>query len=207
MHEYLKGCCVFVQFPWILADYSSEELDLSDPRVFRDLSKPVAVQNERNAKAVREKYSSFSCWGILLKTFEHSSMKFNLSLCTFRYESFEDPTGTIDRFHYGTHYSNAAGVMHYMIRVEPFTSLHIQLQSGRWGWLSSPSSSFSLSFFLASGLAHTCWLVSGLTAPTASSTPSQRRGKPSWTIPTMSRSSSQSSSTSLNFWRTKMVSR
>ncbi|TKS66257.1 Neurobeachin-like protein 1 [Collichthys lucidus] len=89
-------------FPWILADYTSEELDLSDPRVFRDLSKPVAVLNERNAKAVREKY-----------------------------ESFEDPTGTIDRFHYGTHYSNAAGVMHYLIRVEPFTSLHIQLQSGR----------------------------------------------------------------------------
>ncbi|XP_067349895.1 neurobeachin-like protein 1 isoform X4 [Channa argus] len=90
-------------FPWILADYTSEELDLSDPQVFRDLSKPVAVLNDRNAKAVREKY-----------------------------ESFEDPTGTIDRFHYGTHYSNAAGVMHYLIRVEPFTSLHIQLQSGRF---------------------------------------------------------------------------
>lgn len=48
-----------------------------------------------------------------------------------RYESFEDPTGAIDKFHYGTHYSNAAGVMHYMIRMEPFTTLHIQLQSGR----------------------------------------------------------------------------
>uniref|UniRef100_A0A674AT04 Neurobeachin-like protein 2 n=1 Tax=Salmo trutta TaxID=8032 RepID=A0A674AT04_SALTR len=90
-------------FPWILSDYTSEELDLTDPGVFRDLSKPVAVLNERNAKAVREKY-----------------------------ESFEDPTGTIDRFHYGTHYSNAAGVMHYLIRVEPFTSLHITLQSGRF---------------------------------------------------------------------------
>uniref|UniRef100_K7GGM5 BEACH domain-containing protein n=1 Tax=Pelodiscus sinensis TaxID=13735 RepID=K7GGM5_PELSI len=38
----------------------------------------------------------------------------------------------IDKFHYGTHYSNAAGVMHYMIRTEPFTTLHIQLQSGRF---------------------------------------------------------------------------
>lgn len=46
---------LFHQFPWILADYTSEELDLSDPRVFRDLSKPVAVLNERNAKVVREK--------------------------------------------------------------------------------------------------------------------------------------------------------
>lgn len=50
--------CLCHQFPWILADYTSEELDLSDPRVFRDLSKPVAVLNERNAKAVREKYVS-----------------------------------------------------------------------------------------------------------------------------------------------------
>uniref|UniRef100_A0A2K6LW53 Neurobeachin like 1 n=1 Tax=Rhinopithecus bieti TaxID=61621 RepID=A0A2K6LW53_RHIBE len=91
------------QFPWILQDYTSEELDLNNPAVFRDLSKPIGVVNEKNAKAMREKY-----------------------------ENFEDPMGTIDKFHYGTHYSNSAGVMHYLIRVEPFTTLHIQLQSGRF---------------------------------------------------------------------------
>lgn len=48
-----------------------------------------------------------------------------------RYEEFEDPTGTIAKFHYGTHYSNAAGVLYYLLRLEPFASLHIQLQSGR----------------------------------------------------------------------------
>nr|XP_020665996.1 neurobeachin-like protein 1 isoform X2 [Pogona vitticeps] len=90
-------------FPWILRDYTSEELDLNNPAVFRDLSKPIGVANEKNAKAVRE-----------------------------RYENFEDPLGIVDKFHYGTHYSNAAGVMHYLIRVEPFTTLHIQLQSGRF---------------------------------------------------------------------------
>nr|XP_056717431.1 neurobeachin-like protein 1 [Euleptes europaea] len=90
-------------FPWILRDYTSEELDLNNPAVFRDLSKPIGVANEKNSKAVQE-----------------------------RYENFEDPLGIIDKFHYGTHYSNAAGVMHYLIRVEPFTSLHIQLQSGRF---------------------------------------------------------------------------
>ncbi|KAK2529592.1 Nbeal1 [Columba guinea] len=90
-------------FPWILRDYTSEELDLNNPAVFRDLSKPIGVVNEKNAKAVKEKY-----------------------------ENFEDPLGMIDKFHYGTHYSNAAGVMHYLIRVEPFTTLHIQLQSGRF---------------------------------------------------------------------------
>ncbi|XP_037640849.1 neurobeachin-like protein 2 isoform X2 [Sebastes umbrosus] len=90
-------------FPWILCDYTSPILDLEDPSVFRDLSKPIGVVNARHAQNVREKY-----------------------------ESFEDSTGTIDKFHYGTHYSNAAGVMHYMIRMEPFTTLHIQLQSGRF---------------------------------------------------------------------------
>uniref|UniRef100_A0A8C1KFS1 Neurobeachin-like protein 2 n=1 Tax=Cyprinus carpio TaxID=7962 RepID=A0A8C1KFS1_CYPCA len=90
-------------FPWVLCDYTSAELDLEDPAVFRDLSKPIGVVNPRHAQNVREKY-----------------------------ESFEDPTATIDKFHYGTHYSNAAGVMHYMIRTEPLTSLHIQLQSGKF---------------------------------------------------------------------------
>ncbi|XP_063076336.1 neurobeachin-like protein 2 isoform X2 [Engraulis encrasicolus] len=90
-------------FPWVLCDYTSPVLDLEDPAVFRDLSKPIGVVNPRHAQSVKEKY-----------------------------ESFEDPTGAIDKFHYGTHYSNAAGVMHYMIRMEPFTSLHIQLQSGRF---------------------------------------------------------------------------
>ncbi|XP_029462161.1 neurobeachin-like protein 1 isoform X2 [Rhinatrema bivittatum] len=88
-------------FPWVLQDYTSEELDLNNPAVFRDLSKPIGVVNEKNASAVKEKF-----------------------------ENFEDPV--IDKFHYGTHYSNAAGVMHYLMRVEPFTSLHIQLQSGRF---------------------------------------------------------------------------
>ena len=49
-----------------------------------------------------------------------------------RYESFDDPTGLIKKFHYGTHYSNGATVMHYLIRMEPFTTLHIQLQSGKY---------------------------------------------------------------------------
>ncbi|KAG8124733.1 hypothetical protein E2320_019985, partial [Naja naja] len=90
-------------FPWILQDYTSEELDLNNPAVFRDLSKPIGIVNEKNVRAVKE-----------------------------RYDNFEDPLGIIDKFHYGTHYSNAAGVMHYLIRVEPFTTLHIQLQSGRF---------------------------------------------------------------------------
>ena len=47
-----------------------------------------------------------------------------------RYNNWE--SDAIPPFHYGTHYSNAASVMHYLIRMEPFTTLHIQLQSGKY---------------------------------------------------------------------------
>ena len=30
-------------FPWILADYDSEQLDLTNPHTFRDLSKPMGM--------------------------------------------------------------------------------------------------------------------------------------------------------------------
>ncbi len=50
-----------------------------------------------------------------------------------RYEEIDDPT--LGKFHFGSHYSNAAGIMHYLIRLEPFTSLHVELQSGRWAGL------------------------------------------------------------------------
>lgn len=90
-------------FPWILADYTSDTLDLTNPNTFRDLSKPIGVVNPKNEAEVRSKF-----------------------------DNFEDPTGAIPKFHYGTHYSNSAGVLHYLIRIEPFTSLHVELQSGRF---------------------------------------------------------------------------
>lgn len=43
------------QFPWVLQDYVSPVLDLSNPAVFRDLSKPIGVVNPKHAQLVREK--------------------------------------------------------------------------------------------------------------------------------------------------------
>lgn len=47
-----------------------------------------------------------------------------------RYASFEDPV--IPKFHYGSHYSSAGTVLYYLVRVEPFTTLSIQLQGGKF---------------------------------------------------------------------------
>lgn len=122
-----------------------------------------------------------------------------------RYESFEDPTGTIDKFHYGTHYSNAAGVMHYMIRMEPFTTLHIQLQSGRWGrWAVHDFAKFQVDT-VRWHIGACCCI--GLTAQTGSSTQWQQPGRLAWRVQLTSKSSSRSSSTSQNSCRTWTVRR
>nr|XP_037273796.1 LOW QUALITY PROTEIN: neurobeachin-like protein 1 [Rhipicephalus microplus] len=90
-------------FPWVLADYTSPKLELDSPSVYRDLSRPIGIVNPKNIEEVKAKY-----------------------------DSFVDITGTVEKFHFGTHYSNSAGVLHYLVRLEPFTSLHIELQSGRF---------------------------------------------------------------------------
>ncbi|KAH1155653.1 hypothetical protein GLYMA_18G223300v4 [Glycine max] len=88
-------------FPWILSDYSSESLDLSNPSSYRDLSKPVGALNPDRLNRFQE-----------------------------RYASFDDPV--IPKFHYGSHYSSAGTVLYYLVRVEPFTTLAIQLQGGKF---------------------------------------------------------------------------
>ncbi|GAB2271630.1 BEACH domain-containing protein C2 [Dionaea muscipula] len=47
-----------------------------------------------------------------------------------RYSNFDDPA--IPKFHYGSHYSTAGTVLYYLARVEPFTTLSIQLQGGKF---------------------------------------------------------------------------
>jgi len=92
-------------FPWVLADYESATLDLSGntPGVFRDLSKPIGALNESRLHEILERYSSFDA---------------------------DTPINM--RFMYGSHYSSAGVVIFFLLRQEPFTSLAINLQGGRF---------------------------------------------------------------------------
>jgi hypothetical protein len=87
-------------FPWILNDYSSPELDLSDLSVYRDLTKPIGALSSKRLDHVMERMDSFEA---------------------------SDP----HKFHYGSHYSSGGVVLHYLLRMEPFASLHVELQGMR----------------------------------------------------------------------------
>ncbi len=95
-------------FPWVIADYSSEVLNLRDRRTFRDLRWPIGAQDEHQRKAILHRYREL--------------------------EAVYDPhdESSLPPFHYGTHYSVAGFVLWYLMRIEPYTSLHVQLQDGRF---------------------------------------------------------------------------
>ncbi len=88
-------------FPWVIADYESETLDLSDPASFRDLSKPIG-----------------------------SLMQGRAAAAAARYESLQD--GPVPPFHHGSHYSSPGTVLHYLVRMEPFTTHFLKLQDGHF---------------------------------------------------------------------------
>ena len=89
-------------FPWVLADYTSEALDLNNPKTFRDFSKPMGCQTPAREADYQDRYTQFAEMG-----------------------DQDAPA-----FHYGTHYSSAMIVSSYLIRLQPFVQSYLLLQGG-----------------------------------------------------------------------------
>ena len=104
-------------FPWILADYTSETIDVDanppPPGLFRDLSKPIGALNEKRLAKLQKELE------ILKESNEDMNMSsfscLNESPCLYR-----------------CHYSTAYYVLLYMIRLEPFTTMHILMQDDKF---------------------------------------------------------------------------
>lgn len=46
--------------PWVLQDYTSTTLDLKDPRIYRDLSKPIGALESNRLERLKERYLEMS---------------------------------------------------------------------------------------------------------------------------------------------------
>ena len=95
---------VSVVFPWVLSNYQGTKLDLSDPDNFRNLSLPMGALDADRLAQFQENY-----------------------------DTLDDPL--IPKFFYGSHYSTMAGVvLYFLVRLEPFTSLHVKMQDGHFDY-------------------------------------------------------------------------
>ncbi|XP_055840960.1 lysosomal-trafficking regulator isoform X2 [Episyrphus balteatus] len=95
-------------FPWILANYTTDVLDLTEKKNFRKLEKPIAVQHEENEQHYVNNY-----------TYINNTMT---SMGTLQ----------IKPYHYSSHYSNSGTVLHFLVRVPPFTSYFLRYQDNNF---------------------------------------------------------------------------
>jgi factor associated with neutral sphingomyelinase activation len=84
-------------FPWIISDYTSTQLDLTNESSFRDLSKPIGALNEQRLEMFKKRYKDMPS-----------------ELCN------NQP------FLYGTHYSTPGYVLFYLVRKYPQYQLKLQ---------------------------------------------------------------------------------
>ncbi|XP_021071161.1 lysosomal-trafficking regulator isoform X2 [Mus pahari] len=96
-------------FPFILSDYVSETLDLSDPSIYRNLSKPIAVQ-------YKEKEDRY------VDTYKYLEEEYRKGARE------DDPMPPVQPYHYGSHYSNSGTVLHFLVRMPPFTKMFLAYQ-------------------------------------------------------------------------------
>ncbi|BDA48009.1 probable protein FAN at N-terminal half [Coccomyxa sp. Obi] len=101
-------------FPWVIQDYGSASLDLSDPQTFRDLSKPIGALSPRRFRDFMERYR------------EQKMM----SEWTFTKVPGMLPPLQYPPFMYGCHYSTPGYVVFYLMRSQP--QLMLRLQNGRF---------------------------------------------------------------------------
>ena len=109
-------------FPWLLARYQADSCPLREAASFRDLQKPMGAQSAVRAEQFRK-----------------------------RHDEWEDPTSDTPPFHYGTHYSSAASVCSFLLRLQPFTDYHRALQDGRFDLADRLFHSVGEEWTLASG--------------------------------------------------------
>jgi hypothetical protein len=130
--------------PWVLCDWTSSSLNLADPAVYRDLSLPVGALNPARRPALKQRFeearhaqtgAGVGCFSFSLLTFRVFIFLFFKSLLfVFRCVFVFDVCNAFSSapFHHGSHYSNAGVVLFWLLRQEPFTSLHLELQGGRF---------------------------------------------------------------------------
>lgn len=112
-----NDAAVYPLFPWVLKDYTSQEIDFKDENIYRDLTKPIGAIDPGRLGELIERLED-------MKTFSQS---------TYLYSSFA---------------VCPLSVYLWLLRLEPFTKLHVDLQGGRFDHAARIFSSINESYRL-----------------------------------------------------------
>ena len=90
-------------FPFILSNYTSGHVDLTLEANYRNLAVPISVQSDEKREMFEERYF-------------------------FLDEEYKRNPQSTAPYHYGSHYSNSGTVLHFLLRLPPFTQMFLEYQ-------------------------------------------------------------------------------
>ena len=105
-------------FPWTLKDFTSNDIDLNDETIYRDLSLPVFAQSREQQNECLQYFNNTS------------SLSGN------------------DGHHSPNYISNVGSTLYFLVRIEPFTDEQILFQGGNFDSAGRTFQSFDISYSL-----------------------------------------------------------
>ncbi|CAF1046492.1 unnamed protein product, partial [Didymodactylos carnosus] len=105
--------------PYIVCSYDKDILDLHLTQNYRDLGKPIAIQHKEKEEKFIEMYKA------LKEAHDLSLLNSVDTLTTFSQRTFGPQS---DPYHFASLYSNSGIVLHYLVRLLPYTRMFLDYQ-------------------------------------------------------------------------------
>ncbi|KAL0241014.1 hypothetical protein GEMRC1_006250 [Eukaryota sp. GEM-RC1] len=98
-------------FPWVIQDYQSETLDLNNPEIYRNFTRPIGAHQENRLKKLEKKFDDTKYGGDPLS------------------DQYKSTNSDRSQYHHAFHYMMPATVIYYLVRLEPFTSICLEFHN------------------------------------------------------------------------------
>ena len=128
-------------FPYVVANYDTSVLDLRSPSNYRNLSKPIAIQHAEKEEKFIDIYNALKdSQELALLRQQGNETQQPLSLLGHQF----------DPYHFASLYSNSGIVLHYLVRLLPYTRMFLDYQDNNFDCADRTFHDIKTSYWLSS---------------------------------------------------------
>ncbi|CAF3860010.1 unnamed protein product [Rotaria sp. Silwood2] len=128
-------------YPYIVANYDTSILDLRLPSNYRNLSKPIAIQHTEKEEKFIEIYNALEDAQLVALSHQQDNEQ-QQQLSAFGHQS--------DPYHFASLYSNSGIVLHYLVRLLPYTRMFLDYQDNNFDCADRTFHDVKTSYWLSS---------------------------------------------------------
>lgn len=129
-------------YPYIVANYETDVLDLRQSSNYRNLAKPIAVQHPDKEEKFIETYQALQDSYQIALSNEQDSDSPSANILPFGPQS--------KPYHFASLYSNSGVVLHFMVRMLPYTRMFLEYQDNHFDCADRTFHDVKTSYWLSS---------------------------------------------------------